>query len=107
MPCTPKDATPATAAANREAVTLCDMGDRQGFADAERGGFADFQDRTRVNAEGKAILDLSQFDYLQDGAQRPDTVNPSLWRQSQVIRKVGLLKVVDGLYQVCNNDTGN
>jgi alkyl sulfatase BDS1-like metallo-beta-lactamase superfamily hydrolase len=53
MPYTPKDATPATAAANREAVTLCDMGDRQDFADAERGRIADFQDRTVVNAEGK------------------------------------------------------
>ena len=37
---------------------------------------------------------------------RPDTVNPSLWRQSQVIHQGGLFKVVDGLYQVRNNDIG-
>jgi alkyl sulfatase BDS1-like metallo-beta-lactamase superfamily hydrolase len=34
---TPKDATPATVTANREAVALYDMDDRQDFADADRG----------------------------------------------------------------------
>ena len=37
----------------------------------------------------------------------PDTVNPSLWRQSQVMRRGGLYKVVDGVYQVRNNDIAN
>ena len=34
-------------------------------------------------------------------------MNPSLWRQSQVMRRGGLFKVVDGLYQVRNNDIGD
>ena len=34
-------------------------------------------------------------------------MNPSLWRQSQLIRKGGLYKVVDGVYQVRNNDIAN
>ena len=34
-------------------------------------------------------------------------MNPSLWRQSQVIAQGGLYKVVDGLYQVRNNDIGD
>ena len=34
-------------------------------------------------------------------------MNPSLWRQSQVIRRGGLYKVADGLYQARNNDIGN
>ena len=38
---------------------------------------------------------------------RRTTVNPSLWRQSQVMRRGGLFKVVDGLYQVRNNDIGD
>jgi hypothetical protein len=36
MPYTPKDATPATVAASREAVAGYDMTDRQAFADAAR-----------------------------------------------------------------------
>ena len=37
----------------------------------------------------------------------PDTVNPSLWRQSQLCLKGGLFKVVDRLYQVRNADISN
>jgi hypothetical protein len=34
-------------------------------------------------------------------------VNPSLWRQSQLIHEGGLYKVTDHLYQVRNSDIGN
>lgn len=37
---------------------------------------------------------------ITDDAPCPDTVNPALWRQSQVLRRQGLFKVVEGLYQV-------
>ena len=40
-------------------------------------------------------------------APTPDTVNPSLWRQSQVISQGGLYEVTDGVYQVRNNDIAN
>ena len=53
------------------------------------------------------VFDPARFDYLADDAPAPDTVNPSLWRQSQVMRRGGLFKVVDGLYQVRNNDIGD
>ena len=50
------------------------------------------------------MFDLSRYDYITDDSPAPDTVNPSLWRQSQVITKGGLYKVTDGLYQARNND---
>jgi len=40
-------------------------------------------------------------------APAPDTVNPSLWRQSQLVIQGGLYKVVDGLYQVRTADLSN
>jgi alkyl sulfatase BDS1-like metallo-beta-lactamase superfamily hydrolase len=52
MPYTPKDATPATAAANREAVARYDLADRQDFADADRGLIAGFPDRRLPHADG-------------------------------------------------------
>src|SRR6202012_3609986 len=35
-----------------------------------------------------------------DGTPAPHSGNPSLWRQPQLIKRGGLFKVVDGLYQV-------
>jgi glyoxylase-like metal-dependent hydrolase (beta-lactamase superfamily II) len=48
-----------------------------------------------------------RFDFIGQQDAAADAVNPSLWRQAQLITKAGLFKVVDGLYQVRNNDTGN
>lgn len=106
MAYTPKDATPATAAVNRAAVAQYAMEDRRDFADADRGLIAPFPDRLYA-ADGRVIFDAARFDYLADDAPAPDTVNPSLWRQSQLIRRGGLYKVVDGIYQVRNNDIAN
>lgn len=102
----PKPATAATAASNREAVARYDMDDRQDFADADRDLIAPFPDKLR-GADGHLIFDTAEFDYLSDDAPAPDTVHPSLWRQSQLMRKGGLYKVVDGVYQVRNNDLAN
>jgi alkyl sulfatase BDS1-like metallo-beta-lactamase superfamily hydrolase len=101
-----KSATEATAAANRTATEQYPMVDRQDFDDADRGFIADFTDHRVVDENGKVIMDLGDFDFIHDGPA-PDSVNPSLWRQSQVIKKGGLFKVVDGVYQVRSNDIGN
>jgi len=37
----------------------------------------------------------------------PDTVNPSLWRNAQLIKRGGLFKVVDRLWQVRGQDLSN
>jgi alkyl sulfatase BDS1-like metallo-beta-lactamase superfamily hydrolase len=44
---------------------------------------------------------------ITEGAQAPATVNPSLWRQSQLINFSGLFEVKDGIYQVRNLDLSN
>lgn len=98
-----KNATTTTAAVNRDAVRRYDMDDRQDFADADRGFIAPFPGPV-VGEDGRVIFDGGRLAYLTDETPAPDTVNPSLWRQSQVLRRGGLFKVVDGLYQVRNND---
>jgi alkyl sulfatase BDS1-like metallo-beta-lactamase superfamily hydrolase len=107
MPVPPKTATPTTASANREAAARYDMDDRGDFADADRGLIAGFPDRKLLHADGSLMFDLGRLDYITDDAPAPDTVNPSLWRQSQVMRRGGLYQVTDGLYQVRNNDIAN
>jgi alkyl sulfatase BDS1-like metallo-beta-lactamase superfamily hydrolase len=103
----PKKATAATAQTNRDAVALYAMDDRQDFQDADRGFIAALPGQVLGDDDGHVVFDQGNFAYLTDDAPAPDTVNPSLWRQSQVQRRSGLFKVVDGLYQVRNNDIGD
>ena len=42
--------------------------------------------------------DLQSYGDLNRDA--PDTVNPSLWRNTQLNAKAGLFEVCDGIYQV-------
>lgn len=102
----PKGATPATAAANRDAVAGLAMEDRQDFADADRGLVAPLPGPLH-GADGQVIFDPAAFDYLAEDAAAPDTVHPSLWRQSQLMRKGGLYRVADRVHQVRNNDIAN
>jgi alkyl sulfatase BDS1-like metallo-beta-lactamase superfamily hydrolase len=102
----PKPASPGTVTENHEAAARYALEDRTDFALADRGLIAPFAEKLR-DREGRVIFDPAQFDYLAENAACPESVNPSLWRQSQIIRKGGLYRVVDGLYQVRGNDIAN
>lgn len=72
--------------------------DERDLAAAERGFIGTLDEPAIRNAAGDVIWDASTYDFLQGDA--PDTVNPSLWRQSTLVAKHGLFEVVSGLYQV-------
>ena len=78
------------------------MGDTQDFEDAERGFVARSDVRQIRNTEGRVVWDLDAYRFL-DGPT-PDTANPSLWRQSQLLIKDGLFEVVSGIYQLRGYD---
>lgn len=107
MTYSPKKPTTATVEANRSAVERYDMAARRDFADTDQGLIAPIPGERVLDPDGKVLFDLSAYDYVTEEAPAPDTVNPSLWRQSQLITKGGLFKVTDGLYQVRDNDIGN
>lgn len=103
-----KGASPTTATVNREARALYALDDTEDFETARRGLVAELPDGKVLLDDGRVAYDRSTLAFLDDDdAVPPDTVNPSLWRQSQVIHEPGLYKVVDRLYQVRNNDIGN
>jgi len=106
MSYTPKVPTPTTVTANREAVALYDMDDRQDFDDARRGFIAGFPGPL-TGPDGQVIFDIADYAWIDDETPAPDSVNPSLWRQSQVMHRGGLYRVTDRLYQVRNNDIAN
>lgn len=109
---TPKPASDATAQANRDAAAFYNFADLGDFADADRGLIAPLPGPVR-DGDGRTLFDPHAFDYLGDpagtagGTRAPDSVHPSLWRQSQIIRRGGLYRVTDCLYQVRSNDIAN
>ncbi|MEZ5125258.1 MAG: alkyl sulfatase dimerization domain-containing protein [Thermoleophilia bacterium] len=103
-----KEATAATRAANQKLLETLPFSDRREFEEAERGFIAALPDDGVIKDDGgRVVWDLSRFAFISDDAPTPDTVNPSLWRQSQLVVKGGLYKVVDRIYQVRTADLSN
>jgi alkyl sulfatase BDS1-like metallo-beta-lactamase superfamily hydrolase len=102
-----QDATEFTKAVNDELLTLLPFEDRQDFEDAARGHIAEISGSVVHAPDGRVTWDPNKFAFVGDEQPCPPTVNPSLWRQSQLCAKGGLFKVVDRLYQVRNHDISN
>jgi alkyl sulfatase BDS1-like metallo-beta-lactamase superfamily hydrolase len=82
--------------------------DRRDFEEAGRGLIAPLPDGGVIlGDDGKPVWDLSRFAFIEQDAPAPETVNPSLWRQSQLVVQGGLYEVVPGLYQVRTADLSN
>ncbi len=99
----PKPASTRTAEANRTFLDRLPFDDTSDFDDARRGLIADTPHRKITNPDESVSFDLDAYGFVR-GAEAPDTVNPSLWRQSQLVGITGLFEVVEGIYQVRNYD---
>ena len=88
-----------------------DMARALPFADVEdedfaRRGFIASWSEPRIRAaDGRVAWDFTAYDYLRGPA--PETVNPSLWRQSELNSIQGLFEVTPGIYQVRGLDLSN
>ena len=100
-----KEATSCTAEKNAEWYSKLDFSDRQEFDNATRGLLDDQEGRVIYNDDGTTAWDLQSYGDLDCDA--PDTVNPSLWRNTQLNAKAGLFEVCDGIYQVRGFDMAN
>ncbi len=92
-------ATDVTRAAIDAAARTLPLHDRQDFDDATRGFVGRATQRQIASADGRVVWDLDAYDFLRD-AEAPDTVNPSLWRQSRLLIEDGLFEVAEGIYQL-------
>ncbi len=100
-----KEATSCTAEKNAEWYSKLDFSDRREFANAERGLLDDQEGRVIYNDDRTTAWDLQGYGDLDRDA--PDTVNPSLWRNTQLNAKAGLFEVCNGIYQVRGFDMAN
>jgi alkyl sulfatase BDS1-like metallo-beta-lactamase superfamily hydrolase len=100
-------ASAATIAANKAVYDSLDFADTTSFEQANRGliAAATDEDITLANDPDRVIFNGGQYDFLTGDA--PDTVNPSLWRQSQLNNIRGLFQVTDGVYQLRGFDLAN
>lgn len=57
--------------------------------------------------QGNIVWDPQKYAFIKEGDKAPESVNPSLWRQSQLINISGLFEVTDGVYQIRNIDLSN
>ncbi|MBJ9517147.1 alkyl/aryl-sulfatase [Citrobacter portucalensis] len=103
----PKDATAATQQANNALYNQLPFSDNTDFTDAHKGFIAPLPQEVIKGEQGNVIWNPQQYAFIKEGDKAPDTVNPSLWRQSQLINISGLFEVTDGVYQIRNLDLSN
>lgn len=94
-------ATDATAVHNAAVSERLPLADQSDFDDARRGLLAEL-DTDILNPDGSVAWSVNGLDFLE--AEAPATVNPSLWRQSQLTAIHGLFEVVPGIYQIRGYD---
>jgi len=97
MSTAPKPATTFTIDANAKVRDDLPFADRTDFENARRGLIAKAEGQIKNDA-GEVVWDIDRWSFLEGDA--PDTVNPSLWRQSQLASIAGLFEVGSGVYQV-------
>ncbi|MDO6407209.1 alkyl/aryl-sulfatase [Pantoea phytobeneficialis] len=102
-----KEATSATKQTNDALYGQLPFSDNTDFSNAHKGFVAALPQEVIKGTSGNVIWDPGQYAFIKEGEKSPDTVNPSLWRQSQLINISGLFKVTDGVYQIRNLDLSN
>ena len=95
-----RDATSATRAAQAAVAASLPADDGHDFALARRGFLGSIQD-----ADVPGAWSQRPFAFLE--GERPDTINPSLWRQARLNALHGLFEVTPGVYQVRGFDISN
>lgn len=102
-----KDAATATQAANDQLLKQLPFADKTDFENANKGFIAALPPEPIKGEAGNLIWDPQKYGFIKEGEKAPATVNPSLWRQAQLINISGLFKVTDGIYQIRNLDLSN
>ncbi|WP_088014894.1 alkyl/aryl-sulfatase [Gottfriedia acidiceleris] len=95
--------TKDTIKSNEKMYSELNFKDKQDFNDAHKGFIAPLMQDQLKNSKGDVIWNRDQYSIINDGPA-PLTVNPSLWRQAQLLNTPGLYKVVDGVYQIRGQD---
>ncbi|WP_329236359.1 MBL fold metallo-hydrolase [Streptomyces sp. NBC_00111] len=83
-----------------------DWGDTTDQTNATRGLIDKLEPCVVRNDAGRVVWDNDRWDFLNKN-DCPDTVHPSLWRQSRLNTAQGLFEAAPGIYQVRGLDVSN
>ena len=101
----PKQATSHTTRHNRNAVNR-DF-DPADLERVRKGFIAKRQVGLITDEKGRFVGNSDNYEFLRDGQECPETVNPQLWRHATLNAHHGLFKVADGVWQVRGYDISN
>ncbi|WP_208863948.1 alkyl/aryl-sulfatase [Roseomonas gilardii] len=101
------NATEATKQANAALLRELPFQDTTDFQNAHRGFIAALPGEVIKGQGGNVIWNPGKYAFIKEGVAAPDTVNPSLWRNAQLINISGLFEVASGIYQIRNLDLSN
>lgn len=99
------NATKITKAANATWYDKLNFKDEKEFENATRGVIETPESVVIYNENGEVVWSVDALGNIEGEA--PDTVNPSLWRNTQLNGYAGLFEVCDGIYQVRGYDMAN
>ena len=101
----PKGPSEFTKQMHEKVLQKLPFDDLEDFALAKKGLLAKEDKLVIRDQNDKVIWNMTEFGYLDE--PRPDTVNPSLWRQAKLNAFHGLFKVSDRIFQVRGYDLAN
>jgi alkyl sulfatase BDS1-like metallo-beta-lactamase superfamily hydrolase len=96
---------PQVAEANAGLRMRLPFADVRDFEDARRGFVGTLSDTVVRATDGRVVWDADAYGFLD--AECPESVNPSLWRQGQLVSMHGLFEVCDGIFQIRGLDLSN
>lgn len=99
-------ATEKTKEANSAVLKELNFDDMESYDFATRGLIGTLPDTRIIDQGGKVVTDGNYYIFTQNKSA-PSTVNPSLWRQSQLTSQHGLYKVAESIYQFRGYDIAN
>lgn len=101
-----KPATEFTKQAQKQVLAQLPFHDTKDFDRARKGLVEETPELEIKDSKGNIVWGLKDYSFLKE-QKAPDTVNPSLWRVSQINAIAGLFKVTEGIYQIRGFDLAN
>lgn len=102
-----KPATSYTAEANKAWYDKLDFSDTREQENALRGLIEAPEKLVIYDDAGNEVWNVANFSFLSERETVPDTINPSLYRNTLYNSYAGLFEVVEGIYQVRGYDMSN